>query len=246
LWNVASLGTLNKVERQKNLGTWGGVLQSTGSAGASISNTVTFGLQDKIYYTQMEEGAGLKSIWKGTKQAAIDITPYEEIKTIFSSDVGFSEKISSIFAGIAKTASLVGMYKTIKVPKSPKPHSLENFQSRRWYLKQEKAIPKNVNQELPIRLKAGKASRIRNKIRTKAREIMADRELAEHFMKKEKNLTLKELYFKYKKGGLKGDEIWEAIYKGSQKSRPLVDKVMRKMFLYHYILFSNILKNNEN
>jgi RHS repeat-associated protein len=238
LWNVASLGTLNKVEQQKNLGTWGGVLQSTGSAGASISNTVTFGLQDKIYYTQMEEGAGLKSIWKGTKKAAIDITPYEEIKTIFSSDVGFSEKISSIFAGIAKTAGLVGMYKTLKTPSNPKSQSLENFQARKWYLKKEKAIHKNIDKNLSIKQKGSKAFEQRNKIRTKTRETMADRKLAKKLNETDPNMSLKQIIKKYYKKGFVGDDLWNIIYEKAVTSRPWVNLKMDLQFIFHYLFFA--------
>jgi len=117
LWNVASLGTLNKVENQKNLGTWIGVLQSIGSGGASVSNTITFGFQDSIYYTQMEKGAGIKSIWEGTKKAVIDLTPIEEIKTILNPKTDWGQKLSALCLTISKVSGYVAGYKGYKQSK---------------------------------------------------------------------------------------------------------------------------------
>ena len=48
----------------------------------------------------MEEGAGVKSILKGTIKTAIDLTLIEEIKTIFDSMAELSDKLSALVSFI--------------------------------------------------------------------------------------------------------------------------------------------------
>jgi RHS repeat-associated protein len=242
LWNVASLGTLERVESQENLGTWGGVFESTGNATTRVSNTLTLGLQDEIYYTQMEEGAGLKNIVKGTGKGLLNITPYEEVKTIFSSDSDAGQKISSFFMGISKLASLVGLYKSLKTPTNPKSQNLENFQSREWYLKQEKLIHKNIDESLPIREKSMKAFKKRNEIRTKSRDSMADVNEANRLNIKDPNMTLKEIVKKYYDKGFVGDKLWKKIFDSAIKSRASVNIKMQIEKIYHILFFSSFLK----
>jgi hypothetical protein len=242
LWNVASLGTLGRVESQENLGTWGGVFESSGNAVTRVSNTITLGLQDEIYYTQMREGAGLKNIVKGTGKGLLNLTPYEEIKTVFSSDSDAGQKISSIFMGISKLASIVGLYKTLKTPTNPKSQSLENFQSREWYLKQEKSIPKNIDESLPIREKAMEAFEKRNELRIKTREYMADVNEANRLNIKDPNMTLKEIVKKYYDKGYVGDKLWKKIFDSAVKSRVSVNIKMQIEQIYHILFFSSVVK----
>jgi RHS repeat-associated protein len=241
LWNVASLGTLGRVENQENLGTWGGVFESSGNAVTRLSNTLTLGLQDEIYYTQMKEGAGLKNIVKGTGKGLLNLTPYEEIKTVFSSDSDVGQKISSIFMGISKLASLVGLYETIKTPSNPKAQSLEDFQARKWYWKNEKLIHENIDQSLPIKSKGLEAFEERNLIRTKARELMADQKKAAELNRTNPNKTLKQAVRENYKEGYVGDELWRRIYNSAIKSRPIVDFKMRLEIIRHYLFFSGVL-----
>ncbi len=242
LWNVASLGTLNKVESQENLGTMEGLLESTGSGAASISNTITLGIQDEIYYTQMNEGAGLKNIAKGTGKGLLNITPYEEVKTMISSKADFSQKISSFFMTVSKTAGLVGMYKTLRTPTNPRTQSLENFQSRKWYLKQEKSIPKNIDESLPIKEKAIEAFEKRNDLRTSTRKSMADLKEANRLNIEEPNLKLNQIVKKYYEKGYVGDKLWEKIYNSAIKSRESVNIKMQIEQILHIFFFSSVFK----
>jgi RHS repeat-associated protein len=241
LWNVASLGTLGRVESQENLGTWGGVFESSGNAVTRVSNTITLGLQDENYYTQMREGAGLKNIVKGTGKGLLNLTPYEEIKTIFSSDSDAGQKISSIFMGISKLASLVGLYETLKTPTNPKAQSLEDFQARKWYWKNEKLIHENIDQNLSIKSKGLEAYQERNLIRTKARELMADQKKAAELNRTNPNKTLKQAVRENYKAGYVGDELWRRIYNSAIRSRPIDDFKMRLEIIRHYLFFSGVL-----
>jgi RHS repeat-associated protein len=109
LWNVASLGTLERVEKQNNLGTWSGVGESVFQGARSISNTASLGLQESIYEAQMEEGPGLRSIGMGISKAAYNLTPMEEIRQLVQEgdQMSTGEKVSAVFMGISKTAGLI-------------------------------------------------------------------------------------------------------------------------------------------
>ena len=115
LWNVASLGTLERVEQQKNLGTWGGLGESTFNGLRSVSNTASFGLQDAIYETQMREGPGLRSIGMGVSKAAYDLLPMEEVRALVQDgdQLDTADKIRLVFTGISKTASVLAGAKAI-------------------------------------------------------------------------------------------------------------------------------------
>jgi RHS repeat-associated protein len=109
LWNVASLGTLERVERQKNLGTLAGVGESMFQGARSISNAASFGVQEAIYETQMKEGPGLKSVGMGISKAAYDLTPMEEVRVLVQEgdQLDTADKIRVTLTGISKTAALV-------------------------------------------------------------------------------------------------------------------------------------------
>lgn len=107
LLNAASLGTLSRVEKQKNLGTLRGLGESVFNGARSISNTASFGLQDQIYETQMREGPGLKSTWKGVQNTASDLVPMEEVRSIVQDDLSGGEKAALFFTAVSKTAGLL-------------------------------------------------------------------------------------------------------------------------------------------
>jgi RHS repeat-associated protein len=109
LWNVASLGTLERVEKQNNLGTWAGAGESVFQGARSISNTASLGLQESIYETQMEEGPGLSSLGMGISKAAYNLTPMEEVRQLVQEgdQMSTGEKVSAVFMGISKTAGLI-------------------------------------------------------------------------------------------------------------------------------------------
>ncbi|MBK9967778.1 MAG: hypothetical protein IPP07_24035 [Holophagales bacterium] len=107
LLNLASLGTLSRVEKQKNLGTLRGLGESLFNGARSVSNAASFGLQDQIYETQMREGPGLGSTWKGVQNTAYDLLPMEEIRSLAQDDLSGGEKAALFFTAASKTAGLV-------------------------------------------------------------------------------------------------------------------------------------------
>jgi hypothetical protein len=109
LLNAASLGTLNRVEKQKNLGTASGVLESVFNAGRSVSNAASFGLQEEIYESQMRNGPGLASVGQGVQNWAYNLTPMEEIRQLAQEgdQMTGGEKAVAISTAISKTAGLL-------------------------------------------------------------------------------------------------------------------------------------------
>jgi hypothetical protein len=107
----------------------------------------------------------------------------------------------------------------------PRRGALSNMEARQWYLAEEAKILGRVDPNLPLRERAIQAFNMRNQVRTKARELMSDRELAAKLMREEPNITLRELVKrKYQKKGLVGDELWQDILDSSRKSRTSVNK----------------------
>jgi RHS repeat-associated protein len=102
--------------------------------------------------------------------------------------------------------------------------TLTNAQAREWYLANEAEIPNLINQKLPLEEQAKQAFNLRNQFRKEARELMADRELAEKLNKEEPNMTWDQVVEKYKKQGLSGDDLWNKIIESSQKSRQSVNE----------------------
>ena len=80
-------------------------------------------------------------------------------------------------------------------------HSLSNVEARKWYLEQEAKIPDMIDKSLPLKEQAKQAFNLRNKFRTQARELMADRAAAESLYKTDPNLTWKEIVKKQRKKG---------------------------------------------
>ena len=122
LWNVASLGTLNRVEAQDNLGTFEGLADSAGRGVRAISNTASLGFQDRIYESQMENGPGVESIVYGANQAIDDLLPIAEADTLAHPDATAGELWQAGGMAVAKTANLflLGLAatgKNVTVPK---------------------------------------------------------------------------------------------------------------------------------
>lgn len=107
---------------------------------------------------------------------------------------------------------------------NPSPGTLSNVEARKWYLEQEKRIPTLIDKSLPLQDQAKQAFDLRNGFRTKARDLMADRELAEKLMKEEPNLTWEAVVQKAINKGFSGDEIYQSIIDSSQRSRTSVNK----------------------
>ena len=105
-------------------------------------------------------------------------------------------------------------------------HSLSDLDARKWYLSQEATIPDLIDYSQPLEQQAYQAFSLRNKFRTTARELMANRELAESLYKTDPNRTWQEMIQRQVEKGLAGDDIYKAIIQSSQRSRTSVNKLL--------------------
>lgn len=108
----------------------------------------------------------------------------------------------------------------------PKPLSLNDTETRRWYLDAEAQIPKLIDRTKPLEQQAKQASAMRNQIRTQAREAMTNRELANTLFGSRPNMTWEEVVEKYSKLGLTGDELYEEIIRAATRSNPYVNEFL--------------------
>ena len=103
-------------------------------------------------------------------------------------------------------------------------HSLSDLDARKWYLLQEATIPDLIDYSKSLEQQAYQAFSLRNKFRTAARELMANREVAEMLYKTDPNRTWKEIVQRQVDKGMTGDDIYRAIIQSSQRSRSSVNK----------------------
>ncbi len=104
--------------------------------------------------------------------------------------------------------------------------TLSNTEARRWYLENEAKIPELVDKSLPLEQQAKQAFKLRNQFRTRARDLMADRKLAESLYKTDPNLTWEQVVQKQIDKGLSGDDIYKAIIESAQRSRSSVNQLL--------------------
>lgn len=109
---------------------------------------------------------------------------------------------------------------------APENGTLSNKETREWYVEQEANIVNLLDTEFPLRYQAYQAFIIRNKVRSKARDLMADREAADKLNATEKNLTWDQLVQRQKDKGLEDDEIYSEIIASSQRSRKSVNDAL--------------------
>lgn len=102
--------------------------------------------------------------------------------------------------------------------------TLSNVEARKWYLVQERMIPKMINRSASLKRQAKQVFKLRNKARTRARELMADRDLARQLDQIDPNLSWREIIEKTKSKGFKGDDIYKEIINSSQRSRTGVNE----------------------
>ena len=110
------------------------------------------------------------------------------------------------------------------VPGEGGTHSLSNVEERKWYLEQEAKIPDMIDKSLSLEEQVKQAFNLRNKFRTQARELIADRKLAESLYKIDPNRTWEEMIQRQLDKGLTSDDIYKEIIASSQRSRISVNK----------------------
>ena len=103
-------------------------------------------------------------------------------------------------------------------------YTLSNIEARKWYLEQEAKIPDLIDKNLSLEEQAKQAFNLRNQFRMEARELMADRVLAESLYKTDPNKSWEEMIQRQIDKGFTGDSIYKEIIASSQRSRKTVNK----------------------
>ncbi len=151
-----------------------------------------------------------------------------KLKTAVKEAVGkVISKVSGAFGSFKnKGGKTIDFYVTPEGSVIPqmKYHSLSDVGARKWYLSQEEQMPDLIDNSQPLEQQAYQAFFLRNKYRTTARELMANRELAESLYRTDPNLTWSEVVQKQLNKGLTGDDIYNAIIQSSQRSRKSVNR----------------------
>ena len=140
----------------------------------------------------------------------------------------WDEVISEALAGYSETGyngSAKGAGES-GILNPPKPLSLSDIETRRWYLDAEAQISDLIDSTKPLEQQAMQASALRNQIRTQAREAMINRELANSLFGSRPNLTWDEVVKKYMDKGFVGDELYQEIIKAALRSNPSVNQYL--------------------
>jgi len=103
------------------------------------------------------------------------------------------------------------------------PKTLTDREARAWYLSKEAEIPSRIDAGLSLEDQAKQAFAMRNDLRSTARELMSNRDLADSLNKSDPNRTWSEIANKYSSQGLSGDDLWRKIIEKSQSSRTSVN-----------------------
>ena len=163
----------------------------------------------------------------------LDKTPATEIASDLKDNVvrwETLEALLSIYVARKVSPNVKASAKSNGIPKKITvlpDHYLTNLQARDWYLAREAKIISVVEGKgWSLKKQARVAFEIRNKIRSKARDLMKDRVEAKRLEVEEPNYSWDEIVKKYKDKGFEGDALWVEIKEASTRSRKSVnDKV---------------------
>ncbi|WP_204678151.1 hypothetical protein, partial [Fusobacterium nucleatum] len=174
----------------------------------------------------------IKNFYDGTK--TLDEKISESDGKLYGSLIGSTSGVLLTSYAINKVNSIInssnGVDKLDTIEASSnkfvetKKYSLSNVEARKWYLEQEAKIPGMIDSSLSLEEQAKQAFNLRNKFRTEARELMADRATAESLYKTDPNWSWEKIVQKQVEKGLSGDDIYKEIIASSQRSRDAVNK----------------------
>ncbi|MCU7937583.1 MAG: hypothetical protein KZQ99_22460, partial [Candidatus Thiodiazotropha sp. (ex Dulcina madagascariensis)] len=124
----------------------------------------------------------------------------------------------ALMGGVSEATAVSGVTKGL-----PKPGSLSNEATRKWYHQQLDAISSKIDSSLPLKEQALQAFKSRNDVKMQARELMADRAAAASLPAPK---TLQDVVRKAYGQGLRGDDVWRYLLGGSQRSNAGVDAAL--------------------
>ncbi len=144
----------------------------------------------------------------------------QQLLDLFENNVDFSKRVLFSTKEVVDSSNIVAIAQQLKLPENPTNGTLTLYQTRVWYSWQKSLIGKQVDRSKGVEQAARNAFNRRNEIRTKARLLMKDTDIADFLNKKEVNLTWKQV-FKKNKGN------YEEIILSSMRGRSAVDLLFK-------------------
>ena len=144
----------------------------------------------------------------------------QQLLDLFENNVDFSKRVLSSTKEVVDSTNIVAIAQHLKLSENPTNGTLSLYQTRVWYSWQKSLIGKQVDRSKGVEQAAMNAFKRRNEIRTKARLLMKDTDIADFLNKKEVNLTWKQV-FKKNKGN------YEEIILSSMRGRSAVDVLFK-------------------
>jgi hypothetical protein len=135
-------------------------------------------------------------------------------------NIDFAQRIVLATRDIQSAVSLSELASKLKLPVNPTTGSLTPYEARVWYSWRKANIKDMVDKTKSLEEQAKQAFNMRNEIRTKAREIMKDKDIADFLNSKETNMSWEQALEKYK-------DNYNDIIDGSMKGRLGVDNLFK-------------------
>jgi len=148
--------------------------------------------------TQYDTSLKWENDWNKTVDENRDAVTWAMM--VLNPEIGVAAKLGSSEAALTEGAA-----------KAATSGTLSDVEARTWYLQQESKIPSLIDKNLTLEQQAQQASNLRNQIRTQARDLMADRDMAASYNISDPNLTWEQVVEKYSNKGFQGDALYNEI-----------------------------------
>ncbi|MEL4105371.1 hypothetical protein AAFA46_00835 [Oscillospiraceae bacterium WX1] len=150
----------------------------------------------------------------------------EEILKVTYGDVQLAKNVIIATKEVVPGKTVLELVDIFKIPDDPKSGSLSSYQTRIWYKWRESMFDWRLDYNKPLKEVARAAFNMRNEARSKARELMLDRVLAEALMKNDRNWTFDDfVQYKIAKKNVFDEDLWKDIIESATKSREDVDRL---------------------
>jgi mannose/fructose/N-acetylgalactosamine-specific phosphotransferase system component IIB len=170
----------------------------------------------------IQKAAALKELMAFVQTSNLNFnkSQLQQLLDLLENNVGFSKRMLLSTKEVVDSTNIIAIAQQLKLSKNPTNASLTLYQTRVWYAWQKSLIGKEVDRSKGLEQAAINAYKRRNAIRTKARLLMKDTDIADFLNQKEVNMTWKQVFMKNK-----GD--YEAIISSSMRGRTVVDLLFK-------------------
>jgi hypothetical protein len=188
----------------------------------SCTPKVANGVNAATKVDTIQKMAALKDLTAFAQAETLNFTKpqLQQLLDLFENNLSFSKRVLLSTKEIVDSSTIVAIAQHLKLPENPANGTLSLYQTRVWYSWQKSLIGKQVDRSKGVEQAAMNAFKRRNEIRSKARFVMRDTDIADFLNKKEVNMTWKQV-FKKNKGN------YEEIILSSMRGRGVVDLLFK-------------------